>query len=461
MPRRNLAWIMVIVLITFLFWKLPPDLALRDPFYKTFSSLIAVRNQIRQHYVEEVDDKALLEGAIQGMMQELDPFSGYIRPEDFEEFRKRTDGTFSGIGIEVSVENGFLMVVSPIEDTPAYRAGILAGDRILAIDGLPTEEMMLAEAVKRITGEPGTKVELTVSHPSRTEPRVVEIMRAPINLISVKGWRRDAEHDWDFMIDREAGIGYIRISSFVEKTPSEFKAALSELQAAQVRALILDMRFNPGGLLEGAVEVADCFLRDGMIVYIKGRSDSQETYSARSQPIDTDIPVAVVINEASASAAEIVAGALQDRGRAAVVGARSFGKGSVQNVIQMEDGASAIRLTTAYYYLPNGRRIHRTAANGETAEWGIKPDIEVSLSDEARMRILDARRRASLPETQPATSAPAEGVEEAPEAGATTAPADGADEDPILEFDEQLKAAVDYLKKQLQDDGKVPTKSAA
>lgn len=459
MPRRNLAWIMVIVLITFLFWKLPPILALRDPFYQTFSTLIAVRNQIRQHYVEEVDDATLLEGAIQGMMKELDPFSGYISPKDFDEFQKRTEGSFFGIGIEVSVENGFLTVVSPIEDTPAYRAGIMAGDRILAIDGVTTENMPISEAVRLITGKPGTKVELTVNHPSRPEPKTVDIVRASIHLVSVKGWRRDQKHHWDYMVDRESRIGYIRISSFVEKTPSEFKSALSRLQDERVRALVLDLRFNPGGLLDGAVEVADCFLRDGLIVSTRGRSDNEETYSARSQPSDTDIPLAILMNEASASAAEIVAGALQDRGRATVVGSRSYGKGSVQNVIQMDDHKSAIRLTIAYYYLPSGRRIHRTASNKDSDEWGIKPDIKVGLSDEAQGAILDARRRSALPTTAPATSAPSEQGEEEAARGPTTAPAEA--EDAVLELDDPLKSAIEFLKDELEAKDKVPSRSAA
>jgi carboxyl-terminal processing protease len=449
---------MVIVLITFLFWKLPPILALRDPFYQTFSTLIAVRNQIRQHYVEEIDDGALLEGAIQGMMGRLDPFSGYIAPDDFDEFRKRTDGTFSGIGIEVSMEDGFLTVVSPIEDTPAYRAGIMAGDRILAIDGRTTENMPLQDAVKIITGKPGTEVALTVSHPSQVEPRTVDIVRAPINLVSVKGWRRDDDQHWNFMIDEEAKIGYIRISSFVEKTPSEFEAALSQLAEQQARGLILDLRFNPGGLLEGAVEVADCFLKDGLVVYTKNRTDSQEQYSARAQSLDTNIPLAIVINEASASAAEIVAGALQDRGRATVVGMRSYGKGSVQNVIQMEDGASAIRLTTAYYYLPSGRRIHRTPSNRETDEWGIKPDVEIDLSEEARRRIIDARRRVSLPTTTPATSAPADSPPDEKIPSPATGSADGGD--PLLEDDDQVRSALELLKKQLEEQTKTPDRSA-
>ncbi|WP_409280781.1 S41 family peptidase [Pseudomonas defluvii] len=317
-----------------------------------------VMDRIKAAYVEPVDDKTLLENAIKGMLSNLDPHSAYLGPEDFQELQESTSGEFGGLGIEVGSEDGFIKVVSPIDDTPASRAGIEAGDLIVKINGQPTRGQTMTEAVDKMRGKVGEKITLTLVRDGGT-PFDVTLARAIIQVKSVKSQML------------EDGYGYIRITQFQVKTGEEVGKALAKLRkdnGKKLRGLVLDLRNNPGGVLQAAVEVADHFLTKGLIVYTKGRiANSELRFSADSADASEGVPLVVLINGGSASASEIVAGALQDQKRGVLMGTDSFGKGSVQTVLPLNNDR-ALKITTALYYTPNGRSIQAQ---------GIVPDIEV------------------------------------------------------------------------------------
>jgi carboxyl-terminal processing protease len=323
-------------------------------------------DRIRNSYVEPVDDETLLQYAIDGMLSNLDPHSDYLLPEDFSELQEHTSGKFGGLGIEVGIEEGLIKVVSPIDDTPAEKAGIKSGDFIVSLDGKPVREMSLTDAIDQMRGEPGTNIELSIRREGEKELLEFVLTRAEIKVASVRG-----ENLGD-------GIGYLRITQFQDKSGTELIAAIAKLQKKatenkeQLNGLVLDLRNNPGGVLGAAVEVSDAFLNSGLIVYTEGRiSESDFRYSATEETIAEDIPLIVLINGGSASASEIVAGALQDHKRAVIVGTQSFGKGSVQSVLPIA-GNKAIKLTTARYFTPNGRSIQAQ---------GIQPDVFVEQSE--------------------------------------------------------------------------------
>ncbi|MDA7084788.1 S41 family peptidase [Pseudomonas sp. SA3-5] len=318
-----------------------------------------VMDRIKSAYVEPVSDKTLLENAIKGMLSNLDPHSAYLDPEAFRELQESTSGEFGGLGIEVGLEDGFIKVVSPIDDTPASKAGIQPGDLIVKIDGQPTKGLSMIEAVDRMRGEAGSKILLTLVREGG-KPFDVELTRAVIKVRSVKSQLLDDSY------------GYLRITQFQVNTGEEVGKALNKLRrdnGKKLRGLVLDLRNNPGGVLQAAVEVTDHFLKKGLIVYTEGRiANSELRFSADPADASEGVPLVVLINGGSASASEIVAGALQDHKRGVLMGTDSFGKGSVQTVLPLNNN-SALKLTTALYYTPNGRSIQAQ---------GIVPDIEVA-----------------------------------------------------------------------------------
>lgn len=316
---------------------------------------------VEHSYVKDVGQGELINGAIKGMLQGLDPHSAFMSADEYKEMQETTSGEFFGIGIEISMENGQVTVVTPIEDTPAFKAGLQTGDVILTINGQSTQELTLSDVVSRIRGPKGTDVELTILHADGKKPVTLRIVRDAIPLVSVKSRKLEDGYYW------------MRVTRFSEKTTDELEDAIAEAQKASrasggIRGIVLDLRNNPGGLLNQAVSVSDLFLSSGPIVSIRGRSDvTQRTYSAANSDKDVHVPMVVLVNAGSASASEIVAGALRDQKRALIVGERSFGKGSVQNIIPLADG-SGLKLTVALYYTPSGSSIQ--------AE-GIVPDVEV------------------------------------------------------------------------------------
>lgn len=327
--------------------------------YETIELFTDVLAIIKKSYVEEVDTKKLIHGAINGMLASLDPHSTFMPPEMYKEMKIDTKGSFGGIGIEITVKDGILTVISPIEDTPAFKAGLKAGDQILKIDDRFTKDMTIMDAVKRMRGLKGSKVILTIMRDGYDKPKDVSLERDVIQVKSVKYKTLDE------------GYGYVRIAQFQEKTDDDLARALKGLRSengGNLRGLVLDLRNNPGGLLDQAVRISDHFIDSGLIVYTEGREkDSKMQFLARKGDKEPGYPIIVLINSGSASASEIVAGALQDHNRAIVMGTTSFGKGSVQTVIPLSDD-SGLKLTTARYFTPKGRSIQAK---------GIVPDIVV------------------------------------------------------------------------------------
>jgi carboxyl-terminal processing protease len=341
--------------------------------YKSLELFTEVLRQIEKNYVEPEDEQKLIQGAIKGMVQNLDPHSSYLTKEEHQDLLSETKGSFSGIGVEITVRDNVLTVVSPIEGTPAYKAGIQAGDKIVKIDGKPAADMTLPEAIKSIRGEKGTKVTLTIMREGAAKPLEFTVIRDVIPIRSVRS------------VLLTPKIAYVRISNFQSKTTDDLSAELEKLEKGRkLEGLILDLRNNPGGLLSQAIDVSDLFLESGVIVSTKGRESSQDMKAtAHKKKTERNYPMIVLVNGGSASAAEIVAGALQDNKRALILGTKTFGKGSVQTIIPLSDG-SGLRLTTAMYYTPSGRSIQAS---------GIEPDVEVKFippaeeegKDKARM----------------------------------------------------------------------------
>ena len=326
--------------------------------YKDIKLFTEVYDMIKKNYVDEINSTTLIQGAINGMVKSLDPHSSFMTPDLYKELEVETQGHFGGIGIEITLLKDILTVVSPIEDTPAFVAGLKTGDQIIRIDGKSTKDITVMEAVKKLRGPKDTKVTITIMRENMPKPKDITLTRAIIQVKSVK------------VKNIEDHIGYIRIASFQEKTADDLRKAIKDIseKLKPMNGLVLDLRNDPGGLLTQAIEVSDVFLKSGIIVSTRGRVKSMETKAmAKTDGNEPTCPMIVLVNEGTASAAEIVAGALQDNGRALIVGAQTFGKASVQTVIPLEDG-SALKLTTARYYTPNGRSIQ--------AE-GIKPDIIV------------------------------------------------------------------------------------
>ena len=343
---------------------------------RTFSDVFG---RIKNDYVESVEDKELLENAIRGMLTGLDPHSSYLDAEQFKELQVGTTGQFGGLGIEVGMEDGFVKVIAPIDDTPAQRAGVMAGDLIIRLDDTPVKGMTLSDAVKVMRGKPGTDIELTIVREGLDKPLQVTITRDIIKVKSVKSRMLDP------------GYGYLRISQFQSKTADYLVDAMDDLKKENdgpLKGLILDLRNNPGGVLNGAVAVSDAFLDKGLIVYTEGRlPDSSLRFNATPDDVADGAPIVVLVNQGSASASEIVAGALQDHKRALIIGTQTFGKGSVQTILPLS-GGTALKLTTARYYTPSGRSIQ--------AE-GISPDIELeSLKVAAIEQSIDPLSEADL-----------------------------------------------------------------
>jgi carboxyl-terminal processing protease len=336
--------------------------ALSNSTYEDLKVFTEVLGLVQKDYVEETNSKDLIYGAIKGMLETLDPHSAFMPPNMYKEMQEETKGRFEGLGIEITIKDSVLTVVSPIEGTPAYKAGILAGDQIIKIDGESTKNFTLMDSVKRLRGPKGTKVTISILREGFTKPKDFTLVREVIPVRSVR-------HEL-----LEKNYGYIRVSQFQEKTDDEFEKAMKALQEESngtLRGLILDLRNNPGGLLDQAVKISDRFIDSGLIVSVEGRKEDQKMkFYAHPDGNLAQYPLIVLVNGGSASGAEIVAGAIQDQGRGIIVGTQTFGKGSVQTIIPLKDG-SGLRLTTARYYTPNGRSIQAK---------GIVPDIIVKPS---------------------------------------------------------------------------------
>ncbi len=368
----------------------------KDDQYRFFDPLLEIKVIIDNSFVEAPDEKALQEGAIRGMLEALkDPYTVYVAAENSRDFQKDLTGEYVGIGASINVVDGWLTIVSPLEDSPAYRAGLMAEDKIVEIEGESTHNLSADECVERLVGRPGTPVTIMVERNGRAFP--MTIVRDHIKTRSVKGFHRDPidPEKWEFMIDPARSIAYIRLVQFTPACAREIREALNSVNAAGggIKGLVLDLRNNPGGLLVDAVAIADMFLDDGRIVSTKGREVAEEVHDATSNGTFPEFPIVVMLNGASASASEVLAGALADNNRAIVLGSRSFGKGSVQSVIPLRhagEGAQ-FKITEQYYYLPSGRLLHRRP---ESTSWGVDPTpgYFIPTTDQEELDMFLARR---------------------------------------------------------------------
>jgi len=423
-----------------------------EDYYELYKLLVDTLDQVERSYVKDIDRRELFEAAIKGVLSELDPYSAYINRDEIDSFRTSVESEFGGIGIQVNVQDGMLTVISPLVGTPAYRAGLVAGDRIVEINGEDAKNITLEEAIRRLKGKAGTKVKLGVMHPGEKEKTEVEVTREVVHVDTVLGDRRKDDDSWDYMYDHDNGIAYVRITGFSRETPAELREALEKLTKEGLRGLVLDLRFNPGGLLSSAIQISDMFVAKGRIVSTEGRNVPKRTWDAHAEGTFTGFPMVVLVNHFSASASEIVAACLQDHKRAIVVGERTWGKGSVQNVIELEGGRSALKLTTASYHRPSGKNIHRFPDAKESDEWGVHPDKgwEVKLADKEMYELLRNRRDRDIvrPHDEPEAKVekPAPGESE-PGHAAGEHPDDQTQQTPAA--DRQLAKALEYLSGEL------------
>ena len=439
MTRRNLRAITLVVGLSLLCWRTGQGAGdAKDDAMDLYGLFVDAVEQVEANYVRKVDRKELLQSALRGMLQDLDPHSTYFTESDWKQFRKQIEGSFTGIGvsIEIDPDSGRLKVLAPLPGSPAYAAGVLPGDTILEVDGQSTEGMNRDRAVEVLQGRPGTSVKLSILHPKTEKAEPITVTRAIIELPSVMGDVRKPDDTWDYMIDKDKKIGYIRITNFIQDTPDDLKKALEQLKSEGMRGLILDLRDDPGGLLSAAVEVSDLFVDKGQIVTTKGRNQKDKVYEAQKDGTFEGFPMVVMVNQHSASASEIVAACLQDHKRAVVVGQRSFGKGSVQNILPLDNGQSILKLTVATYWRPSGKNIHRFKNASESDDWGVRPDsgMEVRLNDDEYESMIEYRRhRDMISRVNPEKPAPKD--------------------DKAKPFtDRQLTKAVDVVKEQLSKD---------
>jgi carboxyl-terminal processing protease len=395
--------------------------------YKFFDPIVDVQALIEQRFVEDPNFDEIQRAAIEAMVEALgDRYSEFIPAADIAEFDKQTRGSYVGIGAEVRMDNCWLIIASPLEDSPAFKAGVMAEDRVTAIDGVSTCDLSLNECIARLTGEPGTPVTITVDRGGETLD--ITITRQKIDTPTVKGVHY-TDDGWDFWIDSEQKIAYVRLTQFTVASTRDLTDTLRSLSEKGMNGLVLDLRFNPGGLLGAAIEIADLFLNEGTIVSTKGRNYPEQRATARRPGTLPDFPMVVLVNRNSASASEIVAGALADNNRAVILGERSFGKGSVQEVIPLPSGAGQLKLTEKYYYLPSGRSLHRK--EGATT-WGVDPSpgFYVPMTDDEWREMTRLRRESEIIRT-----------------GQNAEEQDWSNPDWILEHlkDKQLAAAVEAL----------------
>lgn len=341
--------------------------------------------QIEGRYVTEVDRRSLIDNAVKGMLNGLDPYSTWIPPGDLDRFEQYLGQEFVGIGIQVQLQDGVPEVLTSLPDSPAWKAGVRVGDLLERVDETPLQGLSTAEIGELIRGPIGQAIRLTARHENAEGTYVVTVTREKIQLATVTGVRLTEAGTWDWLLSSESKLAYVRLTHFSRQTPDEFRKAMQALNAESLQGLVIDLRSNPGGLIDAAVDIADMLLDEGRIVSMNGRAVDERTWDAHAGvELAAEVPIAVLMDRQSASASEILAAALQDHARGVIAGERSFGKGSVQNVIRMENGRSALKLTTAHYLRPKGTNIHRFPDYGPDDIWGVLPDeaLRLQLEDD-------------------------------------------------------------------------------
>jgi carboxyl-terminal processing protease len=350
---------------------------------KTIQDIENIYQLIKDNFFKEPNKDQVFENALKGMVSGLDPYSEYLTADEYNEFISSTKGEYGGIGVEISIEDAIITIIAPFEDTPAFRAGLLPGDKILEINGLSTEGLSTSDCSKLVRGKPGTPVTLKILHKNAKAAVDITLVREIINMKSVKDV---------MLIDRPARIGHIRITAFQEDTADLFDAALKQLQDKQMKSLIIDLRFNGGGLMDAALRMANHFIPEGVLISLKGKTVNEEIKANSGDQVITTLPIALLINGSSASASEILAGALKDHHRATLIGSHTYGKGSVQSIFTIRDAkknvTGAVKLTTARYYTPSGKCLERDKG---VKDFGLDPDILVEMSPQEEAQLLKTR----------------------------------------------------------------------
>jgi carboxyl-terminal processing protease len=405
MNREKFAWSASIVLLAVLTFQIPSSLAQRDDDYAFVRTLLEVRRQVVDNWVEPVDETKLHDAAINGMLETLDPYSNYFPPAEQTAFDNYLAGKFRGIGIELQQHtNGDIEIVTPIEGSPAAAAGVQAGDVLTGVDGKPIGKIKVDDLVKQITGPVGSEVSITVRHMDRSE-QTYKLTRQDVHRSSVLGYRRLPNNHWTYWVSDQPKIGYVQLTQFTPDVYNDLRAVLDSLLADGMKGFILDLRFDGGGELDQAERIINMLVpKDRTIVTIRGRARPEQRAVSDGKDILPNFPMVVLVNGESASASEIVSGSLQDNKRAVIVGTRSFGKGSVQEVLPLDEHSGELKLTVAYYYLPSGRLVHRKP---DSTDWGVNPQIVVpmnpvtegKLKQEMDRRDLINRPAATLPAT--------------------------------------------------------------
>ena len=398
--------------------------------YELMKLFVESLQQIESNYVTEVDRRELVDAAIQGMIRHLDQYSNYIPPEQIARFNQGVEQEFGGIGVHVDTRGQLLQVMSPLPGSPAEKAGMRSGDVILEVDGKSLDTISPQEAIRMIQGPAGRPVRLKILHAGAgDEPIEVSVERAVIRIPTVYGVRLADDDTWDCMYSEEEKIGYVHLSHFSRMSAEELRSAVQKLVDRGLKGLVLDLRSNPGGLLDVAIEICDMFLSEGNIVSVRGRNVADREWNASADSTFPDFPIAILVNRYSASASEVVSAALQDNDRAIIVGERTWGKGSVQNIIGLEGGDSQLKLTMASYHRPSGINIHRLKGAAEEDDWGVRPDegFEIQFSPEEFRLWWQARQRREIFRDKPADGAAS------------------------VFQDTQLMAAVEYVRKQLTE----------
>ncbi len=439
MNREKVAWMVSVVVIAILAFHIPGTLAHRDDEYRFVKTLLDIHRQVTVNYVDSVDDQKLEQGAIEGMLGQLDPYTVYVPAANQEQFENMLEGSFRGVGIQLEQNaQGQIEVVTPIEDSPALRAGVQAGDIITKVNGEEISNLRLPDVMKKIKGPNGSTVNITVRHPDGSVADL-SMTRQEIVVPTIKGLRRGQDNAWNYWASEQPKIGYVRITQFTSDTFKKLKGVMDVLMGQGLQGLILDLRFNPGGQLDQAQQVVDMFVKDGVIVRVKGRNRPEQVFRASAKGTLPDFPMVVLVNEHSASASEIVSGSLKDNQRAIVVGTRSYGKGSVQEVVPLGENEGELKITVAYYYLPSGRLVHRKK---DSKDWGVDPQIVVPIDskleeqlfkEESDLDVLHGPlpKTTTLPTTRPTATQP------------STQPSDP-----------QLDAAIEEVRKMTQNGGK-------
>lgn len=410
MKRERIAWMVSFLLLGVLTFNLPNSFAARDDEYAFVRRLIDIQRQVLTNYVDPVKESDLEQSAIDGMLDKLDPYTVYIPPGEQEQFDRAMERSFPGVGITLSQDKDGLVQISPIDESPAFKAGVQAGDVLLKVDGTAVKGLTTSQITKKISGPINTPVTLTVQHPNQ-QVADVQITRQQIIVPTVMGYSRNPDNSWNYYLARDPDIGYVHISQFTGDTFDRLKSILNPddgtgLVNKGLKGLVIDLRWNPGGLLDQATEVVDLFVSDGVIVSTRGRNRPESIKRATAPGTLPDFPIVVLVNEHSASAAEIVSGSLRDNHRATIVGQRTFGKGSVQEVIRFDDGNDGeLKMTVAYYYLPSGRLVHKLKG---AKDWGVEPNLIVPMDEAQQESVLSQieQREEPHPIYPPGQSAP-------------------------------------------------------